>query len=635
MKKALSLILTFVIVLGMIPMAALPAFAETNVVEVWNDNEGDTSKVTFASLIGTTLAANTTYKLMEDIDLGDYQIKDTTAITLANGAVIDGQGHTLTGFILAGGNGVGLFNGNISSGTVSIQNINFGTEADPIVYTHDGGSYAAAGMGLIKATDSNVTVNFNNVDMFINANVKGVNWQNHGGFVARNWGTLNFENCTANGTMAGHGQLGGFVGWSSGAKNITFKNCINNVDLSRDGSGYFGGFIGLTENATKATLKFINCVNNGTVNAERQSGGFIGGTSSTIVIENSINTGDVTGTTAAGGFIGNYIHTSITIKNSVNKGTVTATATGGHAGGAIGIADIAEGTITISDFYNAGNVTSTSSAGGALGRSEPTDNSNLTIDIDRLINTGTIKGKWRGCAATGYIKNAKVSIDNSVSAGTVIQSSNNSTSYAFCENNASLDGNITGSGNYAVNGKTINEAGFTENLGVSLDTILGVINNADNDFAHGRFALNAAGDNIVLATPEFEGYQLGTTIADNIVKLRLLATINDVNLSKDNCEYTYLGFKITVDGVDAYNGVEYVYTAIKAKNGETEVTYTAAALGGKYIYANVLQLDATQAHTIKVQTFASNVKTSNPSETDLYYGTQYTINIPAMVAASN
>ena len=632
MKKALSLILTFVIVLGMIPMATLPAFAETNVVEVWNDNEGDTSKVTFASLIGTTLAASTTYKLMEDIDLGDYQIKDTTAITLANGAVIDGQGHTLTGFILAGGNGVGLFNGNISSGTVSIQNINFGTEADPIVYTHDGGAYAAAGMGLIKATDGNVTVNFNNVDMFINANVKGENWQNHGGFVARNWGALNVENCTVNGTMKGHGQIGGFVGWSSGTRTSTFKNCINNVDLSRDGSGYFGGFIGLTENATKTTLKFINCVNNGTVNAERQSGGFIGGTSSTIVIENSINTGDVTGTTAVGGFIGNYIHTSITIKNSVNKGTVTAT--GGHAGGAIGVANATTGNITVSDFFNAGDITSTSSAGGVIGISEPSDdNSAQVIDIDRLINTGTIKGKWRGCAATGYIKNATVSIDNSVSTGSVIKSNDNSTSYAFCENAAALDGNITGSGNYAVNGKTINEAGFTENLGASLETILSVINNADNGFAYGSFALNAAGNNIVAVTPEFEGYQLSAVDADtNTYKVRFLATINDVNLTSESCEYEQLGMQFSNDGGETWGMVgyaEYVYTSVLGNADGSLITYTAESLGGKYIYAFIAEgIDATADKSYVVRTFAID------KDGNTHYGNETTVTLPARANAN-
>jgi hypothetical protein len=147
--------------------------------------------------------------------------------------------------------------------------------------------------------------------------------------------------------------------------------------------------------------------------------------------------------------------------------------------------------------------------------------------------------------------------------------------------------------------------------------------------------LNAAGNNIVVATPEFEGYQLGTTVSDNIVKLRLLATIGDVNVFEGNCEYTYLGFKITVDGADAtYTGVMYVYNSIKAMNGDKEVTYTATALGGKYIYAEVLQLDATKAHTVKVQTFASDVVTDSPEETDLYYGAEYTINVPAMAAAN-
>ncbi len=630
MKKALSLILSLVIVIGLIPMAALPAFAETNVVEVWNDNEDDTSKVTFASLIGTTLTANTTYKLMENIDLGDYEIKNTQAIKLASGVVIDGQGHTLTGFILAGGNATGLFNGNISSGTVSIQNIDFGTKADPIVYSHDGGAYNPAGMALITATDGNVTVNFYNVDMFINANVKGTNWQNHGGFVGRNWGALNVENCTVNGTMTGHGQVGGFVGWSSGTGTSTFKNSVNNADISRDGSGYFGGFIGLTENATKTTIKFINCVNNGTINAERQTGGFIGGTTSTIVIENSVNAGNVTGTTNAGGFIGNYAHTSVTIKNSVNKGTVTAT--GGHAGGAIGAANITTGTITVSDFYNTGNVTSTSSAGGAIGIAEPSgDNSALVIDIDRLINTGDITGKWRGCAATGYIKLAKVTIDNCVSTGTLKATGMTGGATPAFADNATNTGNVTGGGNYAVSGNALGEEGFTETVGVSLSDILAVINNAENGFAQGHFALNSEGNDIVLATPEFEGYQLSAVDENNKYSVRLLATINDVKLA-DPCEYKYIGFEISKDGGETYTKTysEYVYTSVLGTSSGEQITYTAEALGGKYIYALKLNnISATEAISFKVRTYAID------KDNNEYAGSVYTIDLPATVAASN
>ena len=72
MKKIISLLLSVLMMATLIPTMALTAVAEssaTPVIEVFNDGEG---KTTFASLIGTTLTANTTYKLMEDTRKGQY-----------------------------------------------------------------------------------------------------------------------------------------------------------------------------------------------------------------------------------------------------------------------------------------------------------------------------------------------------------------------------------------------------------------------------------------------------------------------------------------------------------------------------------------------------------------------------------
>ena len=468
-------------------------------------------------------------------------------------------------------------------------------------------------------------------------------WHGTGGFVAYTNSKVTLTNCINTGAITAKGYAGGAIGScdQTTATLFTFNGFINDGDIKSE-SYFAGGAVG----NTVVDVSITNSVNSGDVTGAAAVGGFIGKTTANVTVDNSVNSGSIKGTAAVGGFVGEFAtagKTATITNGAMNKGNVEAT--DGHAGGAIGKADLMSGTINVSDFFNSGNVTSTSSAGGVLGRAEPgkendveKDNSALKITIDRLVNTGTIIGKWRGCAATGYIQKSTVTINNSISTGKTQYYGNTNpkyyaNSFAFADN-GNNSGNVTGSGNYYVNGNALGED-FGETKGTISD-ILDILNAENSPYVHGPYASNYNGgtpNNIVLATPEFEGYQTGTTVTDGKAKIRLLATIDDVNLVKGSCEYTYLGFKITVDGAEAdYTGVQYVYESIKATNGSTPVTYTATEFGGKYIYAEVLELDATKAHTIKVQTFASNVNTDNPQETDLYYGAEYVISIPVMAA---
>ena len=517
-----------------------------------------------------------------------------------------------------------------------------------------------------------------------------------GGIVGYVQKSITVENCVNNGDMSGTSNLGGIVGKINGSGVIAVINgCTNNGDMTGNycggivsefstvadaditdciNTGNINDVETVNSNYTHnagiiakhvGNVSVTRCINSGNVKAVNTAGGIVAQNQGDITLESCINLGAVTATTStntwhgAGGIVA-YTNSSVTLLNCRNDGAITAK---GFAGGAIGSCDqnktliftsfinkgeikstsasagagianarLTSGRIEATDFLNTANVTSYSSAGGVIGLSEPSgDNSALVIDIDRLINTGTIKGRWRGCAATGYIKNAKVSIDNSVSTGAVIKSNDNSVSFAFCDNGDNV-GNVTGSGNYAVNGNALGE-GFSENLDVSFDTILGVINNADNNFAHGHFALNAEGNNIVVSTPEFEGHQVGAVDTEtNTYKVRFLATINDVNLFEGSCEYKYLGMQFSNDGGKTWGitgYAEHVYSSVLGNDDGTLITYTAEKLGGKYIYAfNATGIDATVNKSYVVRTFAID-KSGNE-----IYGAEYAVELPALVAAN-
>jgi len=442
----------------------------------------------------------------------------------------------------------------------------------------------------------------------------------------------------SSGTITGTSNVGGLIGnQASGPVEIYTSSNLGAVNGENA-----GGFVG---NYYSGTIKIESSQNQAAITGAK-AGGFIGyAQKDSVTIRKSINSGSVTINTkdnGIGGFIGVSSCGSITIEESMNSGYINANnsgLSGTHAGGAIGKVTATSGTITISDFFNKGTIKSTSSSGGAIGVSQDGDNVGLTIDVDRLINTGDVYGQWRGCAVTGYVKSAQVQIDDCISTGKVTQSSG--TSWAFTETTKGTGGTTTGSGNYAMYGKSVglDTAGNFEKVDQKISDILTVVNTKDK-YKFGPFTTNANGDNIAFKEPEFKGHQVGKTVTeDGKVKVRFVAAIDDVKLSGDGREYTFLGFRLTIDGEAVYKEVEYVYKAIKANEGEQSVTYSAEALGGKYIYAVVAELDASTAHSIVVETFTSKFVATdeNPTldETDLSFGTAYIVNIPAVAAEAN
>lgn len=215
-------------------------------------------------------------------------------------------------------------------------------------------------------------------------------------------GNVTFENCvnnvdltfTATGT-SGDMKLGVFVGEAKGA--VTLTECVNNGDvvyISNNRVGcYVGGMIGYSNAGESVEYVFTKCQNNGDVSAsvmnaaKTQSktslvGGFAGNIGATTTFNKCVNTGtvrigaDVTvadGGHKVGGF-GGALSKMITITSSVNYGDVIAFR---YAGGFVGQIDSKS---AISNCYNYGNVTS----GGHTG----TDTHSYAGGLVAYLNTG-------------------------------------------------------------------------------------------------------------------------------------------------------------------------------------------------------------------------------------------------------
>lgn len=507
MKKILSIILAVILTVSLIPATVICSIAQTvsegtqNVIKVYNDNGGDTSKVTFKSLLGTTLAENTTYKLMEDIDLDGLE-QSTGYVSLAKGVIIDGDNHSITDFKLVGGKESALFNaqtGN-STATVTIQNITFGSESAPIVYdSYDGKYDNKVGYALIRATDSGTVLTLNGVKAYVNGEYQcNQAWQEHAIFLGRNWGTVSFINCEANGTLKGHGYIASYIGSIKNTKPVLIENCVNNANITTDTSAYHAGFIALIDASATVTIK--NSTNNGTVNGERYAGGFVAYTKGTLNISGCTNNGDVYGkkggsVVGIGGIVGYVESGVISVTDTTNNGQVLSKATDDQCGGIVGYIKAANTGSTIQNCFNTGNVGNDGAtvalySGGIVAQTATSNvaiisctnsgkvtakniaggimaTSSVDITVTGCTNRGAVTTTtgtswWHGAGGIlGYTNTVAVTIQDCVNAGSV-------TGIAYA-------GGAMASFNQGENSKNFTVLGFTNSGTVEGTTVGGVI----------------------------------------------------------------------------------------------------------------------------------------------------------------
>ncbi|MBR3438156.1 MAG: hypothetical protein IKH13_01455, partial [Clostridia bacterium] len=290
-ERALSLLLSLMLVLGTVAVGGINAAADESLYEI--SSYADLKN--FASLVnsGNTSACA---KLMNDIECKNDDgtaAKDWTPIgNVSNNYIgtFDGDCHVITG---------------LSNAEVT----NVPSYAGLFGYV---GSKTEGGV-TTKGTVKNVGLK--------GGKINGTYYV--GGVAGYNDGTV--ANCYNTGNVSGSNYVGGVVG----NNGDTVTNCYNTGNVS--GSKYVGGVAG--QNYNNSSLK--NCYNTGDVSGNNTVGGVVGQNLDSSTISNCYNTGDVSGNDSVGGVVGQNLDSS-TISNCYNTGSVTAIGQFADAGGVVG-----------------------------------------------------------------------------------------------------------------------------------------------------------------------------------------------------------------------------------------------------------------------------------------------------------
>lgn len=404
-----------------------------NRIEVYNTARGENT-VAFKDLLGKKLLEHTTYVLMEKIDLGGAKLAPAQRISLANGTTIDGQGNSITGFDLSVGNSSALFDATDKVGTdegkamvMTIKDVVFGSESDPVAFPHDGGEHnGCVGFAIVKEVGANDTLTLSGLTSYVESTGSGKVWQFYSAILGINNGKVSIDNCNTYGNLGAHGYNGGFIGWNNSDKTVEIKNSENNVSVTGTLSRYYAGFIGLSDNAN-SNVTIRNCVNNGAISGEGYAGGFVSETKGTLTIIDCINTANVSATRngelCVGGIVGKLTSGTLNVSGSKNSGKIVGsnnTANGNNVGGILGL--MASGTtVVIDNCENTGSVVGNSTAqndaiGGIVG--------NVAGGTETITNC-TNKGNVYGARTAGTKCGGIVGVMENINAGSKIENCHN------------------------------------------------------------------------------------------------------------------------------------------------------------------------------------------------------------------
>ncbi len=596
-KKALSLLLAVVMVCSVMTLGTLaaPLYDTTgDTVTVTVPNGTDTpdsyvcTVVTTADELKAALANGESVILGDHINMGTETEATAYAageFIMANGTLFEGNGYSLYNFSLSETNLLSF------AGTAVVQNLTVGSEDAWI-----------DGVEGIFASAAGTVVTYNNVEVFVDMDDRN----SMGAWCGDAKGSMYLNNCIANGTVdtnlttaetAAKGQgFGGFIGYASGTATISMVNCVNRVAVT--GCGAVGGFIGVSENYA-VTLR--GCINRGSISGKTFASGnsydvagFIGflkgtGATQTTELTSCKNYGTVQANTRVAGFIANVnskIVADVTLDICENVGQIIATA--GGAGGIFSDANGGTGGITINHAINRGKIQASGAIGGIYG-------SGSNVVVDGATNIGVLELN----ATTARIGNIcghgyNVTVKNSYCFGKLVLPTGwNKDSGYICALYSESNGTVHENNRY------LTQEGFTPtnsseialeaNQGVNAAAAVELLNTkyTDLDFAVGT-------DNaIYVTTPVLQGSQ--ETVAENdLQKVRFLATIN-----ANGTALKSIGFKVSysfmdngqkverglVEGQPGAVSCEWIYKSIKAVENGVTYSYSAASLGGDYIYA--------------------------------------------------
>ena len=662
MKRILTLVLSLILVLTLIPFSAVSAVA----VEGDGETTSATSGATYVDVADYTafMAQITDGKISKSIRLtGDIVFPENTVIeaeiaTLADGVVIDGNGHSMTGFSMSKTGGSMALFAVADNAEVTITDLTIGSAEGAIAYNFTATADTDVFSVLVASVASGMTLNVANVDIYANISKAGGNGNSNNatsvGFVGTVDGIVCFNNCSFNGSVTNKAWAGAypsvaaFVGQATDNAELTFVHCVNNAPIN--GQTCAAGFISIMKGKS---LSMVNCTNNGNVSGCYRVAGFVAdmlptASSTTYTIRNCVNNGNVSGTKyLAGGFVAyapfhGKASAYLLIENSVNTGNVTATTaktttlgkdmktgTGGFIGNTTANKT---GAVKITSCVNTGDITNTADmVGGIIGsmfiQAAP------SINIENTINAGIIKG---GCYTGGFVgglfKWDKLTFKNCLSIGDVTSKGgyagpflgahqdlkdiggesepslgnycNVSLCRYFCEvtsldadgNNDTTKVHIGKSGEISKHGKAGDSLYFAGNV-CTTGTF-----SYDNTAKKFTFTKNPA-------LARYYGAQLSKEYvnehSDTVKDIRFIAVLDEAHTSYDK-----VGFKYKVTN-SAGNSVEgdikdtNVYNSILADSTGGMTTYTAERLGGEYIFALVLSdVPAVESAKFEITAYA-------------------------------
>lgn len=379
-KRMVSLLLVLVMLLGLLPTAALAAPAGGG-----SGTEADPYRIATAEDLaafrdevnGSAKKSTSTLcaKLTANIDLGNEawtpigKMTNTYSDYVAFGGVFDGDGHTISGLKIDNSAQYQALFGYVKGGT--IKNL---TVEGSVTTATTSSAYAAG----IVAYGNPVTM-----ETCMNRVTVTVTQKGYAAGVAAyaNTGST-ITGCTNQGNISGvGGYLGGIVGTASG---VTITNCINNGDVvdSRRSDTYPYGVGGIAGSAISAS-RITNCGNAGAVTSHlKNTGGVVGYFAGTA--EKCFNSGNVTGIYATGGIVGNISSANTSVTDCYNTGSIlcnapTAQYKDSNAKGVGGIVgnpgSTSSADCTVKNCYNAGTITNADAAttditvGGVIGSS--------------------------------------------------------------------------------------------------------------------------------------------------------------------------------------------------------------------------------------------------------------------------
>ena len=444
MKKFLALVLTLAMVLTMF------SFNFTASAE----NEMPAGAIAIDSVAGLkNMQAGKYYYLTKDLTLGsagtvkadfknsdagpaasDYETApvEEALITIPAGATLDGNGHTIyMGYILTN---PGMYsdtepytsslawshamlaiadsNPDVANDNVTVKNLKFGSETNPIEYCETGTIY-----GIFADGTENTDVTFDNITIYAHRGNRGLSSAAMGLLMKSAAGYIQVKNSRVEGEwVSAGGDIGGFFCTTGNTCTLEMTDCVMNARLA---GSTIGGFINMTnycnESTERATISLIRCSNTYTKNPLTSTGGTCGilrrpgGAYCTVYMEDCVNYADISdGANLAAGMV-SHVNTTLgelSLNGCVNYGDVTSTkdkATNSNLGFGGVLGHVNAQNFTITDCINYGNISGLCNLGGVIGRIDGAKNGAKIIGCK---NYGTVKNIGTNTTGDAYIQTA-------------------------------------------------------------------------------------------------------------------------------------------------------------------------------------------------------------------------------------